>query len=77
MMRMCSRRSQGARARPGSGGDQVRFVEKRTDGASELYPLTDFKPRQEHNLARRYLGGAYGAVPILDGFDLLKLSCRG
>jgi hypothetical protein len=42
------------------------------DGTSELYPLTDFKPRNEHNLARRYLGGAYGAIPILDGFELLR-----
>lgn len=56
---------------PGVARDQVWFVEKRPDGASELYPLTDFKPRTEHNLARRYLGGSYGAVPILDGFDLL------
>lgn len=57
---------------PGLDRDQVWFVEKRPDGASELYPLTDFKPRNEHNLARRYLGGAYGAVPILDGFDQLS-----
>ena len=56
---------------PGVERDQVWFVEKNPDGASELYPLTDFKPRTEHNLARRYLGGAYGAVPFLDGFDLL------
>jgi uncharacterized protein len=56
---------------PGVERDQVWFVEKHPDGASELYPLTDFKPRTEHNLARRYLSGAYGAVPILDGFDLL------
>lgn len=56
---------------PGLNRDQVWFVEKHSDGASELYPLTDFKPRNEHNLARRYLGGAYGAVPILDGFDQL------
>lgn len=56
---------------PGVERDQVWFVEKRPDGASELYPLTDFKPRNEHNLARRYLGGVYGAVPILDGFDQL------
>ncbi|MGH3814318.1 MAG: AAA family ATPase [Pseudonocardiaceae bacterium] len=54
---------------PGLDRDQVWFVEKRTDGASELYPLTDFKPRNEHNLARRYLGGSYGAIPILDVFD--------
>ncbi len=56
---------------PGVERDQVWFVEKHPDGASELYPLTDFKPRTEHNLARRYLGGAYGAIPILDGFDQL------
>ncbi|HEY6422550.1 MAG TPA: ATP-binding protein [Pseudonocardiaceae bacterium] len=56
---------------PGVERDQVWFVEKHPDGASELYPLTDFKPRQEHNLARRYLGGAYGGIPILDGFDVL------
>lgn len=54
---------------PGLDRDQVWFVEKHADGASELYPLTDFKPRNEHNLARRYLGGSYGAIPILDEFD--------
>ncbi|MGH3936854.1 MAG: AAA family ATPase, partial [Pseudonocardiaceae bacterium] len=56
---------------PGLDRDQVWFVEKHLDGASKLYPLTDFKPRTEHNLARRYLGGSYGAIPVLDGFDLL------
>jgi len=54
--------------------DQVWFVEKHADGASELYPLTDFKPRNEHNLARRYLGGSYGAIPLLDGFDSIVTS---
>lgn len=52
---------------PGLDRDQVWFVEKHTDGASDLYPLTDFKPRNEHNLARHYLGGSYGAIPVLDG----------
>lgn len=59
---------------PGIERDQVWFVEKNRDGASELYPLTDFKPRNEHNLARRYLGGSYGAIPVLDGFDSLMTS---
>jgi uncharacterized protein len=59
---------------PGLDRDQVWFVEKHADGASELYPLTDFKPRNEHNLARRYLGGSYGAIPVLDGFDSLVVS---
>ncbi len=53
--------------------DQVWFVEKQPDGASALYPLTDFKPRNEHNLARRYLGGSYGAVPFLDDLESLHI----
>lgn len=52
--------------------DQVWFVEKDTDGASKLYPLTDFKPRQGENTERRYLGGSYGAVPVVDPHDFLK-----
>jgi uncharacterized protein len=59
---------------PGLDRDQVWFVEKHVDGASELYPLADFKPRNEYNLARRYLGGSYGAIPVLDGFDSLVVS---
>lgn len=46
--------------------DEIWFVEKdRNSGASTLYPLTDFKPRSEDNLERRYLAGRYGAVPDL------------
>ncbi|MGH3972018.1 MAG: AAA family ATPase, partial [Pseudonocardiaceae bacterium] len=57
---------------PGMERDHVWFIEKcPDDGASQLYPLTDFHERDnERNLARRYLGGAYGAIPILDRFDL-------
>ncbi|NUT91217.1 MAG: ATP-binding protein [Saccharothrix sp.] len=49
--------------------DEVWFVEKRDDGATDLYPLSDFHPRKDgENLARRYLGGSYGAVPnLLEG----------
>lgn len=46
--------------------DQVWFVEKDANGASSLYPLTDYKPRNEHNLERRYLGGSFGAIPRVD-----------
>ena len=44
--------------------DQVWFVEKDTDGASRLYPLTDFYPRKGENTERRYLVGSYGGVPV-------------
>lgn len=52
--------------------DQIWFVQKNSTGATELYPLTDFKPRQDQNLERRYLGGSYGAIPVLDHEDFVN-----
>lgn len=47
--------------------DQIWFVEKgEQDGATILFPLSDFKPRNKENTERRYLGGGYGAVPFID-----------
>jgi uncharacterized protein len=46
--------------------DQIWFIEKGPDGASKLYPLTDFKPRNDEVLDRWYLRGRYGALPVLD-----------
>jgi AAA15 family ATPase/GTPase len=48
--------------------DQIWFVDKNAEGVSELYPLTDFKPRKDQNTERRYLAGSYGAVPVLGDF---------
>jgi len=45
--------------------DQIWFTEKDKDGATVLYPLTDFKPRKSENLERGYLQGRYGAIPFL------------
>jgi hypothetical protein len=46
--------------------DQVWFTSKRGDGASELFPLSEFKPRRQgENRQKRYLNGSYGAVPEL------------
>lgn len=45
--------------------DQVWFTEKDKEGASKLYPLTDYKPRMAENLERGYLQGRYGAIPFL------------
>jgi hypothetical protein len=49
--------------------DQVWLTEKDAEGATRLYPLTDYKPRKEENLERGYLQGRYGAIPFLG--DLL------
>ncbi|MDA0634817.1 hypothetical protein OUY22_15445 [Nonomuraea sp. MCN248] len=45
--------------------DSIWFTEKDDHGATELFPLTDFKPRRDENRERRYLAGRYGAVPII------------
>jgi hypothetical protein len=45
--------------------DQIWFTEKRADGSTELYPLTDFRPRNDLAIDRAYLDGRFGAVPIL------------
>jgi len=47
--------------------DQVWFTEKQADQATRLYPLTDFSPRKGEALERGYLGGRYGALPLLGG----------
>lgn len=48
--------------------DQVWFTEKNEEGATILYPLTDFKPRPDESLQKGYLAGRYGAIPYLGDF---------
>lgn len=45
--------------------DQVWFCEKDESHSTVLFPLTDFRPRKEENLERRYLSGRYGALPYV------------
>jgi uncharacterized protein len=45
--------------------DQLWFVEKKRDGSSGLYPLSDFSPRKDESIERGYLRGRFGALPIL------------
>ncbi len=47
--------------------DQVWLTEKNDEGATCLYPLSDYKPRKAENLERGYLQGRYGAIPFLGG----------
>jgi hypothetical protein len=45
--------------------DQIWFTEKGPAGDTQLYPLSDFSPRKGEALAKGYLAGRYGAIPIL------------
>ena len=44
--------------------DQIWFVEKDSEQASKLYPLSDFSPRKNEALERGYLMGRYGGLPF-------------
>ena len=48
------------------GRDQIWFTKKDLAGVASLYPLTDFAPRHDDALERRYLQGRYGAVPAMN-----------
>ncbi|MFF7142732.1 ATP/GTP-binding protein [Streptomyces nodosus] len=50
--------------------EDIWFSEKRKDGATEIYALTEFPVKKDHNIERRYLGGRYGAVPSVSWEEL-------
>ena len=45
--------------------DQIWFMEKDEEKATQLYPLTDFHPRKKEALEKGYLQGRYGALPYI------------
>ena len=49
--------------------DQIWFVEKNSDQASNLYALSDFSPRKNEALERGYLIGRYGGLPFFTNGD--------
>ena len=49
--------------------DQVWFTEKDREGATTLFPLTDYRTRREDNIERGYLDDRFGAVPYLRPLD--------
>lgn len=53
------------------GRDQIWFTEKDNAGASQLYPLSDFKPRRQENLELGYVQGRYGGIPLLGNSEPL------
>ena len=46
--------------------DQLYFVDKQPDGASELYSISDFGNQPTENIRKCYLLGKYGAVPDVE-----------
>ena len=51
--------------------DQIYFADKRkSDGASELYSVTDFNTKTADNIRKGYLVGKYGATPNIEIEDV-------
>jgi uncharacterized protein len=53
--------------------DQIWLMEKNREQASTLVPLSDFSPRKNEAIDRRYLQGRYGAVPITRHYQIEHL----
>jgi len=52
--------------------DQIYFVEKDNQGASDLYSLVEIKEvRSQNNFEKQYIEGKYGAIPFIG--DLSKI----
>ena len=49
--------------------DQVWFIEKNQKGESSLFSLAEFRVRNDSSFEKDYLGGVYGAIPILSDFS--------
>lgn len=45
--------------------DQVWFTEKNAEGATELYPLSDYSPRKDESVVNGYLTGRFSAIPVV------------
>src|ERR1043165_2779505 len=52
--------------------DEIWFTEKNEKGATEMYPLSDFKVRSDLDIQKGYLQGRFGAIPFLGNLDDLS-----
>lgn len=52
--------------------DEIWLTEKNKEGATEIYPLSDFKIHNTINIENGYLSGRYGGIPILSNLKDLK-----
>ncbi|UKJ06130.1 AAA family ATPase [Solitalea lacus] len=51
--------------------DEIWFAEKNKEGATHLYPLSEYNVRPDLDIRKGYLSGRFGAIPFLG--DLKKL----
>ena len=52
--------------------DEIWLAEKDSSAATHLYALTEFNVRKDLQVRKGYLGGRFGAVPLLGGIDQMR-----
>ncbi|MCO6490036.1 MAG: ATP-binding protein [Phaeodactylibacter sp.] len=52
--------------------DEIWFAEKNNNGATTLYPLSDFNIRFDLDIQKGYLNGRFGAIPFLGNLEDLN-----
>lgn len=52
--------------------DEIWFAEKNKEGATTVYPLSDFKEHHTIDIQKGYLNGRYGGIPFLGNLTDLK-----
>lgn len=52
--------------------DEIWFAEKKSNGQTELYPLSEFKEHHTLDIRKGYLNGRYGAIPFLSNLHDLN-----
>ena len=52
--------------------DEIWFIERNAENASEIYSLDRFKERYDKVLSKAYLEGRYGAIPVFSTFEFSR-----
>lgn len=52
--------------------DEIWFVEKNSEGSTDLYSLSDFKEHKTIDIQKGYLNGRYGSIPFLGNLQDLN-----
>jgi len=53
--------------------DEIWFAEKNKEGATHLYPLSEYNVRPDLDIRKGYLSGRFGAIPFLGDLKKLRL----
>ncbi len=57
--------------------DEIWFAEKNREGATHLYPLSEYNVRPDLDIRKGYLSGRFGAIPFLGDLKKLRMEDHG